>query len=199
MHDKLFPGGLAKHAFGRSPLNFLNNKGAFGMKIFQWVERFMFGISQAAVFVMMILTTADVIARYFFKHVIVGAYEFTEKYLMVMLVFLGMSYVMKTKGHIRVDILADKLPKRVMGSFESVFYLLGAALMFVIGYQAMLSTYEAFVKGFTSTGIIPWPTWLSVIWVPIGAYAFSIRLLLESVTVMLDLFKKGGQPLDEQT
>lgn len=169
------------------------------MKVFDWTERFMFGLSQAAVFVIMLLTTADVIARYFFKHAIVGAYEFTEKYLMVMVVFFGMSYVMKMRGHIRVDILSDRLPKRVMRGFESVFFLLGAALMLVIAYQGTLSTHEAFVRGFKSTGIIPWPTWLSLIWVPIGAFAFSIRLLLESAAAMLDTFKNGDRRLNEHS
>lgn len=169
------------------------------MKVFHWAERFMFALSQAAVFVIMLLTTADVIARYFFKHAIVGAYEFTEKYLMVIVVFLGMSYVMKMRGHIRVDVLSDRLPKRVMRGIESVFYLLGAVLMFVIAYQATLSTHEAFVRGFKSTGIIPWPTWLSLIWVPIGAYAFSVRLLLESAAAALDALKGGVRRPNEHS
>lgn len=139
---------------------------------------------------MMLLTSADAIFRYFFHQAIIGAYEFTEKYLMVIVVFLGMSYVMRTKGHIRIDIIVERLPEHVVSWFQGLFYLFGAGLMFAIGYQSMMATHEAFVKGYTSAGLIAWPTWLSIIWVPIGAYVFSIRLLLESVTAVMDSFSK---------
>ena len=45
-----------------------------------------------AAFLMMCLTSADAICRYLLNSPILGAYEITEKYLMVATVFLGLSY-----------------------------------------------------------------------------------------------------------
>ena len=63
-----------------------------------------------ATFAMMCLTSADAVSRYLFNRPIVGAYEITEKYLMVAAVFLGLSYAYRGGGFIRVTFLVDRLP-----------------------------------------------------------------------------------------
>ena len=45
-----------------------------------------------AAFAMMCLTSADALSRYLLNRPIIGAYEITEKYLMVATIFLGLSY-----------------------------------------------------------------------------------------------------------
>src|SRR5215467_4164491 len=65
---------------------------------------------------MMCLTSADAVSRYLFNRPIVGAYELTEKYLMVAAVFLGLSFAYRGGGFIRVTFLVDRLrrwPRRV--------------------------------------------------------------------------------------
>ncbi len=48
--------------------------------------------SVVATIVIMGLTSADALSRYLFNRPITGAYEITEKYLMVAAIFLGLSY-----------------------------------------------------------------------------------------------------------
>jgi len=155
------------------------------MKYFDCLELFFYFISKLAVFLMMLTTTADAICRYLFNSPIVGAYEFVESYLMVVVVFLSLSYVMKVNGHIKVDMLVEHLPDRLVRVLNIIFLLAGALLMLVIGYQGVLATEEAWVNNYTSSGLIAWPTWLSVIWVPIGSFLFVLRLILEAIKVAL--------------
>jgi TRAP-type C4-dicarboxylate transport system permease small subunit len=150
----------------------------FVLKIFDKIESGFFFVAKIALFVMMVLTTADAIMRYVFNHAITGAYTFTENYLMVIVAFLSMSYVMKLKGHIRIDIFTDKMPKSLVKWLNVIYLLAAAGFMFAVGYKSMFVTWEAYVRNYVATGVIPWPTWLSWIWVPIGAYLFTIRLLL---------------------
>ncbi|KAB2336216.1 TRAP transporter small permease [Cytobacillus depressus] len=154
--------------------------------VFDKIDSFLFFIAQIAVLIMMLLTTADAVMRYIFSKSITGAYFFTEKYLMVIVVFLSMSYVMKMKGHIRIDLFIQYLPKRLVKVMDIIYTLLAAVLMFVIAYQAMFMTEEAFVNHYVATGLIPWPIWLSWIWVPIGAYMFTLRLLLIAFQSLLN-------------
>ncbi len=59
---------------------------------------------------MMCLTSADALSRYAFNRPIMGAYEITEKYLMVAAIFLGLSYGYRGGLFIRVTFLVDRLP-----------------------------------------------------------------------------------------
>ncbi|WP_413299858.1 TRAP transporter small permease [Bacillus sp. 1P10SD] len=147
--------------------------------VFEKIESGAFILAKIAAFIMMILTTADAAMRYIVHKPIIGAYEFSESYLMVILIFLSMSYVMKEKGHIRIDIFIEKMPIKLVEFLDRMYLLLAACLMFIIGYQGMLMTEEAIVNNYVSTGLIKWPTWASVIWVPIGSYLFTLRLILE--------------------
>ena len=62
---------------------------------------------------MMCLTTADALSRYLFNRPITGAYEITEKYLMVATIFLGVCYAYRGGVFIRVTFLVDHLPRAV--------------------------------------------------------------------------------------
>lgn len=148
-------------------------------KWFDRLEIIFLRLSQVALVIMMLLTTADAISRYVFKQSIVGAYEMTELYLMVAAVFLSMSFVQKIDGHIRLDILFDRFPTRVQNGLNAVFYIVTAALFFFIGLKGFTMTVEAFQ--YLAAGLINLPLWLSYIWIPIGSFLLVIRLLFTAV------------------
>src|SRR5215813_4870594 len=78
--------------------------------LFRAIERALAWAAVAAAAIMMVLTSADALLRYAFNQPIIGAYEITEKYLMVAAVFLGLSYAYRGGGFIRVTFLVDRLP-----------------------------------------------------------------------------------------
>ncbi|SEI90882.1 TRAP-type C4-dicarboxylate transport system, small permease component [Bhargavaea ginsengi] len=153
-------------------------------------------ISQVALLGMMLLTSLDAFSRYIFNQSITGAYEITEMYLMVITVFLSMSYVLKEDGHIRLDILFDRFSSKVQGMLNIIFYILGAALMIVIGYLGLQSTMEALDKNLVASGLIDFPLWLSYIWVPVGAFLIAIRFLILCVFILTG--RPHGKPADEE-
>ncbi|MBO0959989.1 TRAP transporter small permease [Neobacillus sp. MM2021_6] len=153
--------------------------------VFEKMESGAYVLAKIAAFIMMLLTSADAAMRYVVHKPIIGAYEFSESYLMVILIFLSMSYVMKEKGHIRIDIFTDKMPKKFVEFLDKIYLLLAAALMFAIGYQGLVMTEEALINNYVSAGLIKWPTWASVIWVPIGAFLFTLRLLVNFVQSLM--------------
>jgi len=154
------------------------------------VERGLLWVAMAAVFAMMSLTTADAVWRYVFNSPITGAYEITEKYLMLIAIFLGMSYTYRGAGFIRVTILMDRLPKSLK---IPINYL---AQLFSIAYCAVLiwGTYEYAVRtyhqGTTLGSIYSAPQWFGAAFIPLG-------LLLAGLFLLLDLpgVKKGGSAL----
>lgn len=156
-------------------------------QLFDKIDYAFFFVAKIAVLIMMFITTADAVMRYLFNQALVGAYHFSEKYLMVIIVFFSLSYVMKMKGHISIDLFKKYLPKKLVKVLDMIYMLLAAILMFFIGYQAMIMTQEAYVNHYVATGIISWPTWLSWIWIPVGAYLFTLRLLFIFLQLLFNL------------
>lgn len=68
-------------------------------------------VGAVALLAMMLLTTADVIGRYIFNKPIVGAFEITE-FLVLILIFSFIGYTQGEKGHISVDLVFSRFPKR---------------------------------------------------------------------------------------
>jgi TRAP-type C4-dicarboxylate transport system permease small subunit len=142
-------------------------------------ERVLVTFAALALFLMMCLTTGDALWRYAFNSPITGAYEVTEKYLMLMTVFLGMSLMYRGGGMIRVTILMDHLPNKVKIPINQL------AQLFSIGYCAILcvGTVEYAVRMFhqgTTLGSIFWlPLWYGAAVIPVGLILMALFMLTD--------------------
>lgn len=159
------------------------------ISLFEKVEYGIFLVAKVALILLMLATTADAFMRYVFNQPIIGAYHFSEKYLMVIVVFFSISYVWKIGGHIRVDLFVQYIPKQLVKVIDIFYMILGALLMGAVSYQALIMTIDSFTNNQISTGIIAWPTWTSWVWLPIGGFMFTIRLLLE-IALAINNFNK---------
>jgi TRAP-type C4-dicarboxylate transport system permease small subunit len=95
-------------------------------------------VGAIAVFIMMCLTAADAVARYVLNSPITGAYEITEKYLMVASVFLGLSNGYREGALIRVTFFVDRIPRSVQffaNHFAQLLSIAYAALLIVATFQ----------------------------------------------------------------
>ena len=96
----------------------------FMEKIMIRCEKILTYIAVLSIFVMMLLTSADAIGRYLFNSPIAGAYEVTEKYLMLIAVYLGASFTYREGSNIRIGLVIDRLPRQVrmgLNLFAQVF------------------------------------------------------------------------------
>ena len=68
-------------------------------------------ITSIAIVLMILNVTYDVIMRYFFRSGSIGFQEM-EWHLFSVVILLGMSYTLKENGHVRVDLIYDKLSEK---------------------------------------------------------------------------------------
>jgi TRAP-type C4-dicarboxylate transport system permease small subunit len=85
----------------------------------------------------MMLTVTDVFMRYVFARPITGSTEMTE----FMMVFLIMSIVptAMANGHIRVDILMERLTPKGQALFDSITIFAGSWLVVILGWRAFMA------------------------------------------------------------
>jgi len=91
-------------------------------------------VGALALFLMMTITTVDVVGRYLFNSPILGAYEMTE-YLVLLLIFSFLAITQSAKSHITVDIIASFLPRKLQIYLEMFTHLLCFLLMCLITWM----------------------------------------------------------------
>jgi TRAP-type C4-dicarboxylate transport system permease small subunit len=148
-------------------------------KVLGRVEKWSTHVAVLSIFVMMLLTTADAIGRYLFSFPLPGAYEFTEKYLMIIAVYLGASYTYRGGSTIRITLLVDRLPRGVkmgLNHFAQVFSICYGFFLIVPAVECVLRAHNQKLT-LTSPQL---PLWVPFTAIPIG-------LLLMSLFVLRDL------------
>lgn len=147
----------------------------------KWLLRCEAVLVYAAVFatgVMMLLTTVDAGSRYLLNSPIIGAYEITEKYLMVAAVFLGLSYSYRGGVFIRVTFLVDRLPatQKLFANYFAQIVSLLYCLVFVVAttQQALRAMSEA-----TTLSTLPIPLGPAYVLVPIGFGGLTLLMLAD--------------------
>lgn len=151
------------------------------MTIFNKIDSLFFNIAKASIFLCMFLITFNAAGRYIFHKPITGAYEFTELYLMVTMVFLSLSYTWQMRGFIAINIFSNKFSMPLKNIVYILILFSGISFFGLIGYEASIGTFDAYMNDQRASGIIQWPISLSTIWIPIGCLMIVLRMIIEFI------------------
>ena len=145
-------------------------------KIFSFVEEYMNVLSATVIMALMFLITSDVFMRFFFNSPIAGQMEITEM-LMVVSIFLGMSYTERIGGHVRMEVIILKV---IRGRAQTIIEGLTCLLSLVV---CGIITVYSFKDAMLSFGIVSiylhLPLWPMRFFVPFGSFVLCIRFALE--------------------
>lgn len=151
-------------------------------------------IAGAMICIMMLQVTADVVGRYLFNAPLPATIVFVSHYYMLFVVFLPLAMPERTNGHISVEIVTERLPRRVQYHLASCLHLLGSL---IYGAIAWASLGEAMSKFATSARLIEggfailiWPSYFLV---PIGSALIAIVLLYRFLAYALRLESGLGE------
>jgi len=84
--------------------------------------------------IMMFLVVVDVFLRKFFAAPIRGSLELTE-ILLGIVVFLGLAYCAAKDEHVVIDIIVDRLPRRLKKTIMSFIYFLSVAVSALMAWR----------------------------------------------------------------
>jgi len=144
-------------------------------------------ISSILLFFLMILTTVDVIGRYFFNKPITGTYEITGLSLAIIIFFsLGMTQL--KKEHIEIDFLTNKMP----ATLQHVLYAISSLILFIL---IALTTWQLFqygnriLLGNETSGDLGLPLYIFVFTTAIGSFCFMLTFLLDLLKSLIKVVK----------
>ncbi len=102
-------------------------------KTAQSISRILFWVAGAAIVIMMLLTCADVVLRYF-RRPIPGTYELVC-FLGALAVGFAMAHTSVQKGHVSVSVVTMLLPPRVQAWVAGVTGLFSFTFFALVGWQ----------------------------------------------------------------
>ena len=126
---------------------------------------------------MMVLTFADVVARYLINHPIRGGFEITELTLLV-LIFAGLPLVSHADEHVTMDFIDRILPARARLVWLRVMHAACAAIMFFL-------TWQVWIK---ATRIASYADTTDVLRITIGPFVYFMALMI-ALTGVVHVFK----------
>ena len=140
---------------------------------------------------MMAITVIDVIGRYVFNSPLMGAYELVG-YLMAIAGPWAIGYSQIQKGHIRVDFILKRFPKKGQAIITSMAYLIGVARLFRVVLAHDRYWRSIILASRTATPPIPWefPSSPFVIIVAIGLGMLALVLLFDLIHTFAEVKKK---------
>jgi TRAP-type transport system small permease protein len=137
-------------------------------------------ISAAAIGVMALVTFANVIGRYVLGMPLKGSVEMVEA-TMVVAVFFSLAYTETLHGHVSMDEVVARFPRRVRAVVLSVMYFAAAAFFFVVAWRdgLLAAAYMKPIVRLTDVLRIPMGPFIFVI--AVGAAIFGLELFLNGL------------------
>ena len=148
------------------------------------LEVFLGILSGLAVFSLMLIAVISVGGRNFMNQPLPGYVDWIEQ-LMPLIAFLGVSYVQREGGHIRMDILISRLKGRMLWSAELVTVLLMLVLMILLVWGSWAHFQRSFdvtmpLWSRDSSMDIALPIWPAKLLAPIAFAVLCMRLCLQA-------------------
>ncbi len=90
---------------------------------------------------LMLLTTADVVGRYFFNSPIIGVFDLTHFAVLIM-AFLGLAYCGFQGGHIVIELLYDRLSPSTASVLLRLINFVGCILFLLIAWRSAVQSVD---------------------------------------------------------
>ena len=133
-------------------------------------------LSGAGILVIAAIVGSDVFLRYVFNAPTTWADE-VSTYIMIGAVFLGAAYTHLTDGHIRVDLVTERLPPAIRGWLDVVTTWLGFVFVAFMAWQCYTATAVAYATGAREFSLLVTPSYLPQIPIAVGMHLFALQML----------------------
>lgn len=144
-------------------------------------------VCSSIIVIMVITTMLDTFCRAFLNNPIPGVIEFNETAFPI-LIFIGLAYTQREKGHIRVTFLLNRLSKKNQRNLDifglSVCTVVAGTLGYKTWQSAMysISIKEEYWAVIENTTLYVWPTKMAV---SIGLWMLVVQCLIDIIELVV--------------
>jgi TRAP-type C4-dicarboxylate transport system permease small subunit len=133
-------------------------------------------VASVVLFLMMLLTMADVILRKLYSKSIMGTVELTE-FMLVILIFFALAHAEVLNKHVRIDLVMGRFSGRTQGIVDMVTQGICFALSLMMTWSALDYTHMMRASGEVSQDL--WmPVFPFIYVMAFGLFILSLALLI---------------------
>jgi TRAP-type C4-dicarboxylate transport system permease small subunit len=141
----------------------------------------------------LLIVCADVLLRYLFNKPMGWVME-TCEYLLLYITFLPAAWILRNEGHVKVDIILNRLNVRQQTVVTGISSIIGGLTMLTILIFSISITFEYYQKKIPSLGNMRLPEYLILMAIPLGSLFFSIEFFRRAYRFFrhLGMLRKPG-------
>jgi TRAP-type C4-dicarboxylate transport system permease small subunit len=155
--------------------------------VVNWVERVaslpnkgLHWVARVVLLLLMFLTVADVVGRYLVGFIpgfgpVPGSFELTE-FMLAVVVLTAIGHTQVKGGHISIDLMLSKFPRRVQAIIDTVTNFLGLAMFALVTWQTIKYAQLLYVSHDVS-GVLRLPVYPFLFVAAIGCFMFCLAML----------------------
>jgi len=150
------------------------------------------GFTGVLVVFMVLSVSADVILRSTISRPIVWVNEGTE-YALLYITFLGAAWLLRREGHVRVDIVLNRLEPRTQAILNAVTSVILATICFLLVWYGTRVTLDNFERGILSVRYYEPPKFIFLAVIPLGSLLLFIESMKKTFGFIQSIRKKGRE------
>ena len=163
-------------------------------KIIDYIINFLAGIAAVLIGALLISISYATFSRFVFNDPKAKVIELSA-YSLIYITFLAAPWLLRTRGHISVDLILIKLKGRVKTGlylFTDTVGFIITSVLFYFSFQVTMSNYINNIKVMDSMGT---PQFLLVLAIPLGSFFMAIQFLrfIKQDVLLLTQKKEGEQ------
>jgi TRAP-type C4-dicarboxylate transport system permease small subunit len=145
----------------------------------RWFDRVLNGLSWGAGIILVVMGGSiliEIVMRYLFNRPTRWVVEFSE-YMLLYMAFLAGAWVLRSEGHVKVDMLVEVLPPRAQAVLYRATSWVGALVCgLFFGFSATF-TWETFETGEVLFRAVHVPKWAVLAVIPVGLLLLTLQFI----------------------
>ena len=136
----------------------------------------------------------EVVMRYLLNRPTRWVVEFSE-YMLLYMAFLGGAWVLRSEGHVKIDLLVETLSSNVQAVFYRVTSWVGALVCGLFFWFSASFTWETFWTGEVLFRAVHVPKWAVLLVIPAGLLLLTLQFIRRACTSPRVLGERKAAPV----
>jgi TRAP-type C4-dicarboxylate transport system permease small subunit len=160
-------------------------------RVFHRLNMVLFYFAAGLLGAMVFMVGADIVLRSLFNSPLGWVKEISE-YIILSLPFLLASWILEGEGHIKMDLLIDRLGARAQSGVNAITYVVGAIVVLVLCSFSLRVTLEFYRTQYFTATLLRLPKFIFTAIIFLGFLMFFMQLV-RKIIGFVDRWQKLGK------
>ena len=134
-------------------------------------------VATGALGIMVLFVVSNILSRFLLRKPLPGSIEFIEL-VAVVVVFFALAYTEFRRGHVHVELVVSRLPRRAQAILASIMYFLAAAFFVAMGWRGGVLAWSYMFPKMRETYVLSIPFSPFMFVIAFGSMVLAIETLV---------------------